>query len=149
MKLTRGTHAAITFTIHDAETGELLDDRHAERPMHYTQGAGQMLRGFERRVEGLLEEGDAFDVSLTVAEAYGPRSEQVVQKVQLSTLPPGIQPGMIVELGIPGMEDVLPPVVFHVKDLRGDTAHLDGNHPMAGRALRIQGRVLKLLPGSR
>jgi FKBP-type peptidyl-prolyl cis-trans isomerase SlyD len=147
LKLTHGTHVALTFTISDAETAEVLDDAHATRPLHFTHGARQMLRAVERGIEGLAA-GDTFDLVIPEQDAYGPRSDQVMQKVEIATLPPGIQPGMVIELGIPGMEGLLPPVVFHVKDVRDGIAHLDGNHPMAGRSLRFVGAILQLLPGA-
>lgn len=145
MKLTRGAHAAITFTIDDAGSGERLDAKHATTPMHYTHGARQMLRAFEAKIDGLAA-GDAFDFTLSVDDAYGQRSDQVLQKVLTSTLPPGVEAGMVIELGIPGMEDLLPPVVFHVTEVRDGVAHLDGNHPFAGRSLRFVGKIHKVLP---
>ncbi len=143
--IAHGAHVAVTFTIEDADSGQQLDATHAAQPLHYTQGARQMLRSFERRVFG-LRAGDTFDFTLSVDDAYGPRSEQVLQKVRVDTLPPGLKPGMVISLGIPGFDD-LPPVVFHVTDIRGDIAHLDGNHPLAGRALRFRGAILKVLQG--
>ena len=38
--------------------------------------------------------------------------------------------------------------VYHVKKIKGQEVHLDGNHPLAGQALRFSGKVLEVRAAS-
>lgn len=51
-------------------------DRSAEgHPLSFQQGAGQMIPGFEKAVEG-REKGEQFSVTIPADEAYGPVHEE-------------------------------------------------------------------------
>jgi FKBP-type peptidyl-prolyl cis-trans isomerase SlyD len=141
-----GARVWLRFIFFDAETGEVLDRRHADEPFEYEHGAGEFLRGLERRLEERgAAQGELFDEVLPVEQAYGPHSDQLLQKVKVSELKPGVAEGMVVRLGIPGMEELMPPLLFHITRIHNGLAHLDGNHPMAGRALRCVGEVVKVV----
>jgi len=142
MQIEAGSRVVLTFVVldatHDAEH-EVLDRTHAKEPRELTIGGGHGIRGLESGIMGLTE-GDTFDFVVDIEDAYGAHNNQMVQKVSRATLPEGLHEGMVIHLGIPGLEDVMP-LVFHVTKIAGDIVTLDGNHPYAGKRLRFMGKV--------
>ncbi|MEM1346937.1 MAG: FKBP-type peptidyl-prolyl cis-trans isomerase [Myxococcota bacterium] len=141
MQISAGCKVALTFVTLDASEGEheVLDRAHATTPLEFVFGGGHGVRGLECGIEGLTK-GDTFDFVVEPHEAYGAHNNQLVQKVARATLPEDLREGMVLQLGISGLEGVMP-LVFHVARVRDDVVTLDGNHPWAGKRLRFMGKV--------
>ncbi len=130
----------LTFVVVEVD-GEVLDDAWATEPYAYIHGKGQMPIGFEQGIDG-LEEGDTFDFDVPSELAYGKHNNQMVQKIESSQLPPGLKPGMVIQMELPGHPTDAPPLIFHVKSISDEgIVRLDGNHPFAGKDLRFMGKV--------
>ena len=65
------------------------------------------------------------------------RDESLVRTIPKKEFPPGVKVGGQLE----GHTDDGQPHVFHVMKIKGDTVHLDGNHPLAGKELRFAIKV--------
>ena len=76
-------------------------------------------------------------MDLQPADAFGVRDESLVRVIPKSEFPPGVKVGGQLE----GVTDAGQPHVFHVMKIKGPEVHLDGNHPLAGKALKF---VLKV-----
>ena len=140
-KIAAGRVVALTFRVFEAgAAGEALDDTWAERAYGYIHGMGQMPAGFERALEGLVA-GESFDFEVERDDAYGERNNQMVQKIEAERLPPGLKPGMIVQMELPEHPPGAPPLLFHVKSVHEGVVRLDGNHPFAGKSLRFVGQI--------
>ena len=137
-RITATSEVEVTFVVVDDVTEEVLDRERASVPHRFVMGRRQMPAGFEARLVG-LEPGAAFEFVVPAEEAFGPRNSQLVQKIRRENLPPGIAPGMVVEMAVDGLEGA--PLVFHVASVGEELVKLDGNHPMAGRSLRFMGKV--------
>jgi len=115
---------------------------HANGPMEFIIGAGQLIPKFEAAVIG-LEPGQSITVSILADDAYGQRAEEMVAVIERSEIPadinpePGHQMEVILEDGSP-----LPVLVTEVTDT---TITLDGNHPLAGRDLTFAIRLVEIL----
>ncbi len=140
MKIERGREVAVRFVVHDRD-GAIVDEAHAREPLVYRQGARAFLAAVELALEG-RQAGDTFDVEVTMEDAYGAHNNQMIQKIARASLPEGLRVGMVVQLEVPGMEGLAPPLIFHVHKLDETFAHLDGNHPLAGKDLRFVGEVV-------
>jgi len=81
-------------------------------------------------------------------KAYGERNPKLVQKVERDQLPPNLKPGMVVQMEVPGLEGIAPPLIFHVADVGESIVKLDGNHPFAGKDLRFMGRIRRVRPAT-
>lgn len=92
------------------------------------------------KVEAALEgqaPGFATTLELAVEDAFGTRDESLVRTIPKSEFPPGVKVGGQLEgAGADGQ-----PQVFHVVKIKGPEVHLDGNHPLAGQALRFACKV--------
>ena len=129
---------ALTLLMVHPQSGDVLDDRHKQRPMHILFGRGHLLPELEAQIKG-LRQGETFDV--TLEDAYGAYNTQMVQKVARERLPETIQEGMALSMQIAGSVN---PMIFHVKRLTKEHAHLDGNHPLAGQDVRFVGQILSV-----
>ena len=65
--------------------------------------------------------------------AFGLRDESLARTLPRREFPPGVKVGGQLQ----GRLDDGREQVFHVMKIKGDTVFLDGNHPLAGKALRF------------
>jgi len=126
------SHTVVSFhyTLRDASGEELETSRDGE-PSLYLHGAGNLLPGLERHLEGKAE-GDVFSVALDAADAYGDRDPQRQQRVPVKHLlyRGRLRPGMLVQVNT--AEGRRPATVLKVGNFSAD---LDTNHPLSGRDL--------------
>ena len=111
--------------------GDLLQS--AEEPLEYLHGGyGALPRALEDALEGRAV-GETASVQLEPEEAFGEYDAELVRLEPAERYGEGIQVGMEVE-----EEDRL----YTVTDVAGGKVVLDGNHPLAGIALRFVCQVL-------
>ncbi len=70
---------------------------------------------------------------MSVEDAFGERDESLVRVIPKSEFPPGVKVGGQLQ----GAGDDGQPRVFNVMKIKGPEVHLDGNHELAGQALRF------------
>ncbi|MBP3979169.1 MULTISPECIES: FKBP-type peptidyl-prolyl cis-trans isomerase [unclassified Acidovorax] len=76
-------------------------------------------------------------LDLAVEDAFGARDESLVRTIPKAEFPPGVKVGgQLQGLGADGQ-----PQVFNVVKIKGPEVHLDGNHPLAGQALKFSCKV--------
>ena len=126
-----------TVKIHYTGTlddGTQFDSSAGRDPLQFTVGSGQVIPGFDQAVEGMAV-GDKKTVNIEPEQAYGPRHEQMIQEVPKSALPDGLEPEVGMGLQAQGPDGrALQLTVTAVGD---DTITVDGNHPLAGKALNF------------
>lgn len=111
-------------------------------PMEFVIGEGKLIPKFEQAVIG-LEPGQSVKVNIPADDAYGQRAEEMVAVVDRSEIPGDIKPSagdqmeVVLEDGTP-----LPVVVTEVTD---STITLDANHPLAGRDLTFEIRLVEIV----
>jgi FKBP-type peptidyl-prolyl cis-trans isomerase 2/predicted Fe-Mo cluster-binding NifX family protein len=131
----KGLFVQVSYRLTD-EAGTLLDESDS---IGYVQGAGQLVAGLERALEG-RSAGERVEVKVTPEDGYGERSDERMMKVPVAELPPGVAPGASLQAQLPnGMF-----VPLTVVAIEGDEATLDANHPLAGQTLCFDVRVLSV-----
>jgi peptidylprolyl isomerase len=124
-------------TIHYTGTlddGTQFDSSSGGEPLQFVLGSNQVIQGFSKAIEGMAV-GDSKTVNIPVDEAYGPRKEQMVQDVPKTVLPEDLEPKEGMALQARNQEgQTVNLVVTAVGD---DTITVDGNHPLAGKALNF------------
>lgn len=121
--------------------GNVFDSSREREPIEFTVGAGQMIEGFDKAVEG-MKVGDKQEVTIPSDKAYGPRVEEAIIAVPKEKLPQDMEPqvGMSVEAHSPeGQKQIL--VIVEVKDTE---VVLDGNHPLAGKDLIFEIELMEV-----
>ena len=141
MKITKDTIVTLTFRATDAQ-GKVLED--GKEPRAYLHGGyGNTLPGIEKALEG-QEPGFAATLVLQPEDAFGVRDESLVTTMPKRDFPPGVKVGGQLE----GSDDKGQQHVFTVMKIKGDTVHLDGNHPMAGQTLKFAVKVVEVKAAS-
>ena len=120
------------------DAGEVLDASADGQPLAYIHGGGNIIRGLEKAMEG-HQSGDKFSVTVSAEEGYGPRVAELVQQVPRSAFPEGVdvRPGMRFQA-----ESNVGRVNVVVTQVDDETVTVDGNHPLAGMALRFDLSVI-------
>lgn len=130
MKIAKDTVVSLQFKVADA-TGKLIEE--SKEPMVYLHGGyDNTLPKIEEALDG-REPGYAVTLALPPEDAFGQRNESLVRTIPKSQFPPGVKVGGQLE----GRDDSGAPVVFTVMKIKGPEVLLDGNHPLAGKALRF------------
>ncbi|MBK8072375.1 MAG: peptidylprolyl isomerase [Ramlibacter sp.] len=135
MKIDKDTVVTLNFRVTDAQ-GRVVEQ--SREPMVYLHGGyDNTLPRIEAALDG-REPGYRVSLDLQPADAFGERDERLVRTIPKRDFPPGVKVGGQLE----GRNDDGVPQVFTVMKIKGDTVHLDGNHPHAGKALRFDLQVV-------
>ena len=121
--------------------GQVVDTSEGKAPLQYTQGAGMIIPGLERQLEG-LKIGDERDLNVPAAEAYGPVNPTLMIEVPKANLDSGIDPkvGMVLQMQQENGQ-MVPGTITEVKD---QSIVLDFNHPLAGKDLTFKVKVVDI-----
>lgn len=136
MKISAGCLVSLKVRMFDAQ-GELLDET-GERPLVYLHGADDIFPRIEAALDG-QETGFTTSLRLEPEDAFGDDDASLLHVVPIKQLGQDVDLGMKFE-GVPGQP--ADGRIYTVIDLTDDVAVLDGNHPLAGRALRVELDVL-------
>lgn len=97
-------------------------------PLVFTIGVGEVFEALEREVVGMAA-GEAKNIVIPAAEAYGPRLEENILTVERAGFPAGdVAVGRKVRIEFSGGKERL----MVVTGVTETTVTLDGNHPLAG-----------------
>ena len=135
LDVAEGCWVKLRYRIRDAQ-GEEIES--GERELTYLHGGfGAVLQGIEDAIEG-QQAGFATTVHLEPEDAFGDYDADLVHLAPRESFPENLEPGMGFQ-GIPGQED--DGRVYIATEFTDDTVVLDGNHPLAGIAIRLHLRV--------
>ena len=141
MKIDQDALVSLDVRMHDAQ-GNLLE--HSEEPLVYLHGHDDVFARFEEALAG-KEAGARVALQLEPEEAFGDYDPELVLLMPLEDLGEGVEVGMRVEgddgEGAAGR-------IFTITDIADGMAVLDGNHPLAGFALRFDITVLDVRAAS-
>jgi FKBP-type peptidyl-prolyl cis-trans isomerase SlyD len=130
MKIEKDTAVTLRYKVTDLQ-GKLLDQ--SQEPMVYLHGGYEnTFPKIEAALEG-QEVGFSTTLELQPADAFGDRDEGLLQTIPKTQFPPGVKVGGQLE----GRAENGQTIVFTVVKIKGPVVHLDGNHPLAGKALRF------------
>jgi peptidylprolyl isomerase len=133
--MTEPIKAGDTISVHYTgkfESGEVFDSSESRPPLKFTVGTGQMIKGFDAAVLGMMP-GDKKTVTVTSADGYGERREEMVMDMPRGNIPKDMElsENMAVQLS----DNSGNPVPAVVVELGESTVKIDANHPLAGKTL--------------
>ena len=140
MQITANTAVTLHYHITELSTGKPLDSGHVA---YLHGGYDNVYPKVEAALEG-QSVGIATTVELDLPDAFGPRDPALARVIDKKDFPPGVKVGGQLE----GHDDQGRHQVFTVVKIKGDTVHLDGNHPLAGQTLTFQLKVLDVKAAS-
>jgi FKBP-type peptidyl-prolyl cis-trans isomerase 2 len=137
--VTDGNRVSIEYTLKLAD-GTVADSNVGGEALTYTQGESQILPALETQMLG-MKVGDSKQVSLTAAEGYGEVNEELYQTVPSSAVPEDARTvGAELVAQTPTGEQR--PVRVH--EVNGEEIIMDLNHPLAGKTLEFDVKVLAI-----
>ncbi|MDR0478624.1 MAG: FKBP-type peptidyl-prolyl cis-trans isomerase [Burkholderiaceae bacterium] len=147
MQITPHCVAGLTWTLQDTlcETLDTLD-----APVEFFIGGGDLLPAIEHALHG-KQAGDQLDLHLEPERAFGDYDEMRVHLLARKHLPKDIEPGAVIEAAsLPAgtLAGVAPDALLTVTELYPEHAVLDGNHPLAGIALRLHLQITAVRPAT-
>ncbi len=127
---------AIQYTVKD-DAGTQVDTSEGRGPLWYLHGHNNIIPGLEKALDG-LQEGEDFTAEVPAEEAYGEHREELVQRVPMDAFQgvEKVEVGMVFNAQTDGG-----PLQVAVTDVEEETVVVDGNHPLAGKALAFSGKV--------
>ena len=140
MKIEKNTAVTARFKVTEL-AGKELDD--GTQPMAYLHGGyGNIPPKVEEALEGQTA-GYQVTLELQPESAFGVRDENLVQTISKSQFPPGVKVGGQLE----GKDREGHVRAFVVKKIKGQEVFLDGNHPLAGKALTFELELVEVEKG--
>jgi len=130
MKIEKNTAVTLRYKVADAK-GKLIEA--PKDPMVYLHGGyNNTLPKIEEALEGRMA-GYQVTLDLQPEDAFGLRDESLARSIPKSEFPPGVKVGGQLK----GRMDDGREHIFNVLKIKGDQVLLDGNHALAGQALRF------------
>jgi FKBP-type peptidyl-prolyl cis-trans isomerase 2 len=114
------------------EDGSIVQSTTKGNPLQFTIGAGEVIKGFEQAVVG-MEPGQKKTVKVSADEAYGPHRENLVLEIERERIPNDIEVNVGKRLKIQQKDGES--TILRVTDFSNSKVTLDANHPLAGKNL--------------
>jgi len=140
MEITEHCVVALTWVLQDT-LGEKLDV--LDEPVEFLLGGSDLLGRIEEALQGHAA-GAQLDLHLEPEEAFGEFDEELLFLEPLALFPEGTEEGMSFDgAALPtGVSSEAPREGFYtVSQIYPEHVVLDGNHPLAGIALRLHLQV--------
>ncbi|MEX2223301.1 MAG: peptidylprolyl isomerase [Candidatus Rokuibacteriota bacterium] len=132
-----GAKVSLEYTLKD-EGGQVLDTNKGGRPLVFVQGQRQIIAGLERELVG-MRTGEEKKVVVEPKDGYGDVVPNAQTEVPKDAIPKeGLKVGTALTARS-GSGEARPVVV---KEIKEQTVVLDLNHPLAGKTLFFDVKVL-------
>lgn len=121
--------------------GEVVDTTEGDEPLQFLQGHQNIIPGLERELTG-MKIGDSKQVVVPPTEAYGEVDPENIIEVPRTEFPPEIplEPGT--ELEVKNADGEV--LSATIAEITSDTVKLDFNHPLAGKQLTFDVKIVDL-----
>lgn len=139
-----GAKVQLEYTLKD-DGGEVLDSNKGREPLTYTQGQKQIIPGLEQALSG-MHAGEEKKVTIKPVDAYGEVNPSAVTEVPKEMLPPD---ALKVGTQLVAQSQAGDRRIVRIKEVREKTVVIDLNHPLAGKTLFFDVKVLGVEPAKK
>jgi len=138
-----GQVVSMEYTLH--VDGEMIDSSVGHEPLEFLQGAGNIIPGLEDELYG-LEVGEAKNVIVAAEDGYGILDPDAFIDVSREQFPAEIPLEIGVELQV--QDEDGQPMLARIDRVDDDNVRLDFNHPLAGKELVFDVKIVALREAS-
>ena len=124
------------------DDGSVFDSSEGHDPLEFKLGEGSLIPGFEKAVEG-MKKGGSETVTIEADDAYGPYQDEMVFQVSNDEVPDDLGPKVGEQLQMRQSDGSM--VVVTVKEIDEKEVTLDANHPLAGKALTFEIKLVEIV----
>lgn len=135
--------SAVTLRYRMTDDNRVPLERGDEPSVYLHGGYGNTFAKLEAALEGQTA-GYQTTLELQPNDAFGERDESLLQTIPKTQFPPGVKVGGSLQ----GRDQSGQTRTFTVTKIKGDKVLLDGNHPLAGKSLRISVTVVNVRPAT-
>jgi len=152
-----GTIVHVDYELYNGESGDLIEttreavakehEMHQEgrsySPMVCVVGAGNLIPGFEAALAEAKVDKET-EVTIEPADAYGEKDPQQIETISIDKLIRAVQDPNALYIGAPvniGNRQ------GYLSYLAAGRARIDYNHPMAGKTLKYNFKIVKVVEG--
>lgn len=136
-----GLMVSLDYTLKSPD-GKVLETSKGRDPLKYIHGQKMMIPGLEKELTGMKVGGEKH-VTVKPEEAYGKINPNAVQEVPKEKIPPNaLKVGAVLAARSP--EGMVVPMT--VKEIKEKTVVMDMNHPMAGKTLVFDIKIVDIQP---
>ncbi len=121
--------------------GELMDSSAGHGPLEFLQGVGNIIPGLENELYGMAI-GESKKVIVSAAEGYGELDPDAYSDVPRADFPDHIPAEVGTELQV--QDEDGQPLYARIDLVTDDLIRLDFNHPLAGKELNFEVKVVGL-----
>ncbi|HWP60602.1 MAG TPA: peptidylprolyl isomerase [Candidatus Acidoferrales bacterium] len=134
-----GSVVSFEYTLSDDE-GNFIESNRGEAPVTYVHGQRQIIPGLEKGLAG-MELNEEKRIRVQPHDAYGPVDPKAFKEVPKDDIPPqALKVGTTLHARGPRGEEFS----VRVHEIRPETVILDFNHPLAGKTLTFDVKVLDI-----
>ena len=138
-----GSVVSLQYSLSE-ENGQLIESNKGKDPLKYTHGSKQIVPGLEKELTGMKVGGEK-RVKVKPEDGYGLVSSKAFQEVPKEQIPAnGMKVGATLAAKGPHGQEI--PVRIH--EIKEKTVVLDLNHPMAGKTLLFDIKILDIQPSA-
>lgn len=136
-----GSVVSLQYTL-SGEDGKFIESNKGKEPLKYTHGKNQIIPGLEKQLAGMKVGGER-QVKVKPEDAYGPVNPKGFQEFPKEKIPPeALKVGEVLTATGPGGQVTQ----VRVHEIKEKTVVLDLNHPLAGKTLVFDVKVLDIQP---
>jgi FKBP-type peptidyl-prolyl cis-trans isomerase SlyD len=133
----KGSAVSLEYTLSD-EKGKVIESNKGEQPLYYVHGRNEIVPGLEKALEGMAV-GGVKHLTVKPQDGYGTIDMAAFREVPKENVPKeALKAGT--ELVANNAEGQSMPVRVH--EIKDKTVVIDMNHPMAGKTLVFDIKVL-------
>jgi FKBP-type peptidyl-prolyl cis-trans isomerase 2 len=139
MAIENGKKVSFHYTLTVDE--QVIQSSEGQNPLAYTHGSGEIIPGLASELEG-MNEGQEKSVLVKAENAYGEVNPEAFKELPRSSLPDGLEPqkDMTLQAQSPEGKQVL----VRISDVKEDSIVIDLNHPLAGKDLKFDVKVVSI-----
>lgn len=136
-RIVEGSTVTIDFTVTTLPDKKVVTTTDGKEPLSYVQGQGQIVPGLEKALSG-HKAGDRKKVELSPEQAYGAYDDKKRMTVARNRVPPDAKVGSVLQdkKGEP----------IRVVEMSDSSVILDRNHPLAGKIVMFDVKILNVVP---
>ncbi len=137
MNIAKDKVVSIDYTLTN-DNGEVLDSSSGREPLAFLHGHGNLIPGLEKELDGKVK-GDKLVAIIAPDQAYGIRSEELVQEIPMANFQDASQVKVGVQFQVENEHEVRIATVTAVGE---SSATVDMNHPLADQTLHFDVEVM-------
>ncbi len=142
MDVSTGKQVSIEYTL-TLEDKTVVDSNVGADPLTFIQGSHNIIPGLESALDGMTT-GDSKQVTVTPEDAYGPVNEDAVSEIEKAHIP---EDSHKIGAVLQGQNPDGRVIIARVVEIKEETIMLDYNHPLAGKTLNFDVKIMDVQDG--